>query len=111
MANTIDKNNLVPAELLEPLIAYFNPLRIILIGSVARGDAGPDSDIDLVVVLDDDVPPEMLSAKAVAEARKGYHGAVDIIPCRVSKLMARARPIGSFAHQVLRDGVRVYERQ
>ena len=102
---------LVPSELLEPLIAYFKPQQIILFGSVARGEAGPDSDIDLVVVLDDDVPPEKLAAKAVAEARAGYHGPVDIIVCRASKLKARARAIGSFAHLILRDGVSVYERQ
>src|SRR5690242_4992404 len=103
--------SLVPPELLDPLVAYFQPQRIILIGSVARGEAGPDSDIDLVVVLDDDVMPEKLRARAVAEARAGYHGPVDIILCRASKLKARARAIGSFAHLVLRDGVTVYERQ
>jgi predicted nucleotidyltransferase len=103
--------SLVPPELLDPLVAYFEPQRIILIGSVARGEAGPDSDIDLVVVVDDDVMPEKLTAKAVAEARAGYRGPVDIILCRASKLKARARAIGSFAHLVLRDGVTVYERQ
>lgn len=103
--------SLVPPELLDPLVAYFKPQRIILVGSTARGEAGPDSDIDLVVVLDDDVSPEKLTARAVAEARAGYHGATDIIPCRASKLRARARAIGSFAHMVLRDGVTVYERR
>ena len=104
-------NTLVPPELLDPLIAYFDPQKIILIGSVARGEAGPDSDIDLVVVLDDDVSLEMLSGKAVAEARASYRGAVDIIPCRVSRLQERARAVGSFAHQILRDGIIVYERE
>lgn len=107
----MDTVPLVPAELLDPLIAYFQPQRIILFGSTARGEAGLDSDIDLVVVLDDDAPPEMLKAKAVAEARAGYRGPVDIVLCRASKLQSRARAIGSFAHLVLRDGVSVYERR
>jgi predicted nucleotidyltransferase len=77
---------------------------------VARGEAGPDSDIDLVVVLDDDVPLEMLGGKAVAESRASYPCAVDLIPCRASVLRERARAIGSFAHQILRDGTTVYER-
>ena len=50
-------------------------------GSTARGEAGPDSDIDLLVVFDDDAPLESLSARAAYEARAGYHGPVDIIPC------------------------------
>jgi hypothetical protein len=28
---------LVPSELLDPVVAYFNPRRVILLGSVARG--------------------------------------------------------------------------
>ena len=40
---------LAPPELLDPVVAWFQPRRVILFGSVARGDAGPDSDIDLLV--------------------------------------------------------------
>ena len=101
----------VPAELLESVVAYFHPRRVILFGSQARRDAGADSDIDLLVELDDDAPIERLSAKAVQAARSGYHGAVDIIPCRAAILASRARAIGSFAYTILRDGVTVYERQ
>jgi predicted nucleotidyltransferase len=102
---------LVPEELLKSVVAHFAPQRIIVFGSVARGEAGPDSDLDLVVVLDDDTPLEMLGARSVYEARKNYKGAVDIIPCRAFKLRERARASGSFAHQVLRDGITVYERR
>ena len=37
--------------LTERIIAHCDPLRIILFGSYARGEAGPDSDVDLLVVL------------------------------------------------------------
>ena len=44
----------VPA-ILEPIVQQlarqFDPDQIILFGSHARGDAGPDSDLDLLVVL------------------------------------------------------------
>lgn len=33
------------------LVAMADPLRVLLFGSVARQDDGPDSDIDLLVVL------------------------------------------------------------
>lgn len=100
----------VPPELLDSVVAYFRPRRVILFGSHARGDAGPDSDIDLMVELDDDAPPEKLTLQAGYESRRGYDRAVDVIPCRASVLASRARAIGSFAHIVLRDGVVVYER-
>jgi hypothetical protein len=52
---------LVPPDLLDSVVAYFQPRRIILFGSAARGGAGPNSDIDLLVVVDDDAPPEKLA--------------------------------------------------
>ena len=33
------------------IVSRFHPERIILFGSHARGDAGPDSDVDLLVVM------------------------------------------------------------
>ena len=101
---------LVPVELLQSVVAHFRPQRVIVFGSVARGDTGPDSDLDLLVVLDDDVPREMLGANSVYQSRKDYHRAVDILPCRASVLAERARAKGSFADIVLREGITVYER-
>lgn len=105
-----DPATLVPESLLRSIVAEFAPQRVILFGSRARGDPQPDSDLDLLVVLDDDVPLEKLGAKAVYAARREYHHPVDIIPCRASVLEKRARAQGSFAHIVLRDGITVYER-
>ncbi len=104
------RGELVPDELLERVVAYFHPRRIILFGSRARGEAGPDSDIDLLVVLDDDAPADKLTLRAGYEARRGYDQPTDVIPVRESTLGMRARAIGSFAHIILRDGVTVYER-
>ena len=46
--------DLVPAELLDRVVRYFAPEAVILFGSHARGEAGPDSDYDLLVILPDD---------------------------------------------------------
>lgn len=110
MAAPVAPSSAVPAALLDAVVSYFHPRRVILFGSYARGEAGPDSDIDLLVIVDDETPAEMLSATAIHAAREGYHEPVDIIPYRASVLAERARAIGSFAHTVLRDGVTVYER-
>ena len=101
----------IPPELLDGIVAHFRPQRMILFGSAARREAGPESDIDLLVVVDDDTPPEAFSAKSIYQARSSYHGAVDILPCRASVLASRARAKGSFADIVLREGVTVYERR
>lgn len=100
----------VPDSLLQTIVEVYAPRRIVLFGSQARGDAGPDSDIDLVVVLDDDAPPESLSWRNRNAARKGFAGSVDIIPCRESVLAERALATGSFADTILREGQVIYER-
>lgn len=46
------------AEIVRRLVAAYQPERIYLFGSVARGDNGPDSDYDLLVIVPDEASPE-----------------------------------------------------
>jgi predicted nucleotidyltransferase len=103
-------NAVVPQTLIDAIVRTYAPQRVVLFGSRARGTATEDSDLDLLVVLDDDVPGETLSWRRRHEARGSYSGPVDIIPCRQGVLTERARVAGSFADTLLRDGVVVYER-
>jgi len=99
-----------PPELLARVIDYFHPRRIILFGSRARGEATADSDIDLLVILDDDAPREHLTLKAGWESRRGYNRATDVIPVRASVYDRRARIPGTLAYEAALDGISVYER-
>jgi predicted nucleotidyltransferase len=47
------------AKLVPRLIEHYNPIRIYLFGSTARGDYRDDSDLDFMVVLPDDAPQEL----------------------------------------------------
>jgi uncharacterized protein len=102
---------LIPSELLNPVVAYFNPRRVILFGSTARGEASRDSDIGLLVIVDDDTPPEKLTLRAGYEARRSYRGAVDVIPCREQTFQLKRRIAGTLPYEAALDGIVVYERQ
>ena len=39
-------------RIVKRIVQEFDPEQVILFGSQARGDAGPDSDVDLLVVMD-----------------------------------------------------------
>lgn len=41
----------VLAEMVRRIVSQFHPDKIILFGSHARGEAGPDSDVDLLVIM------------------------------------------------------------
>lgn len=101
---------MAPAALLDAVIAYFNPRRVILFGSHARGDAGPDSDYDLLVIVDDDTPQEKLRLEAGYTARRGYRRPADVVPCRESTFRRRARITGTLCHTAATEGIVVYER-
>ncbi len=100
----------VPPELLAPVVAFFNPRRVILFGSHARGDARPDSDIDLLVVVDDDTPAEKVTLRAGAASRRGYRNPADVIPVREATFQRKARIPGTLSRAAAREGVVIYER-
>jgi len=105
-----DHNPLVPSTLLDSVVAYFNPRRVIVFGSVARGETGPDSDIDLLVIVDDDTPAEKVTLKAGYECRKNYREPADVIPVREFVFQRNAQIAGTLSRAAVLEGVVVYDR-
>jgi HEPN domain-containing protein len=98
----------VPRALLDPVVEYFRPQRVILFGSRARGEATRDSDIDLLVVVDDDTPPEKLTWKARYEAQRSYRAAADVFPMRAEAFERERTVVGTLAAEADADGIVVY---
>ena len=98
---------LVPRELLDPVVEYFKPQRVILFGSKARGEASRDSDIDLLVVVDDDTPLEKLTWQAGYEAHR-YRRAADVFPMRAETFERNRTIVGTLAAEADADGIVVY---
>lgn len=100
--------DLVPRELLDSVVRHLRPQRIILFGSRARGDAREDSDIDLLVVVDDDLPPGALAGRTLLDACGNYDGAVDIVPFRRRNFTDDLRYVGSLPWIAEYEGIEVY---
>ena len=103
MATTI-----VPPGLLDRVVAYFHPQRVILFGSVARGEAGPDSDIDLLVIVNDDTPPDKLTWRAGHEATRTCPDPADVFPMRAETFEHDRIIVGTLAAEADTDGIVVY---
>jgi len=103
-AATVTLTDPLLAEIVHRLVAAYQPERIYLFGSKARGDAGPDSDYDLLVVAPDDAPPERRDSKLAYEVLWGVAASVDAVVCRSSWFHARTHLRASLPGTVLREG-------
>jgi len=97
-------------EITRRLVDFYHPVRVYLLGSVARGDSGPDSDLDFCVVVPDDAPGEVFRAGASRPARAGISAAADVVPWRRSDFDQRAAWVkSSLPATVIRERRVLYE--
>ena len=95
-------------EMVRRLVDVYSPLRIYLFGSQARGDAGPDSDYDLLVVLPDDAPKRLRSGGVGHEAIGAVGVPKDILVCTETYFTSRLHLNASFPSTVIREGKLIY---
>lgn len=92
----------------EIIVDYFSQEQVYLIGSTARGEARPDSDIDFVVVLPDDAPSEMFWG-GVHHRLRGIGYGIDVVPFRRSQFDRRSGWVMSLPAIALREGRLLYD--
>lgn len=97
------------ADMTDRIARDFNPLRIILFGSHARGDATADSDIDLLVVLPE-TPDKRQAAIEIRRALRDLPVSKDIVVTTPDEIARRGDLIGPVLRPALREGKVLYER-
>jgi len=98
----------VLAEVVRRLVEVYHPLRIYLFGSAARGDAGPDSDYDIMVVVPDEAPPEFQDCDLGYRVLRGLRIPKDILVWRWTEFDERLNLKASLPSTVLREGKLLY---
>ena len=99
----------IVAEIVLRLVDAYHPDRIYLFGSVARGDAGTNSDYDLMVVLNDDAPPPLRSEDPGYRALWGTRAAADVLVWVRSDFEKQLHLKASFPSTIVREGRLLYE--
>ena len=91
------------------IVERFDPDKIILFGSHARGDAGSDSDVDLLIVM----PVEGSRREKQLEVRVALPASrvpVDVVVTRPEDFAWRKNVVGTIERPAAREGKVLYVR-
>ena len=95
-------------EIVRRLVNAYDPERVYVFGSTARGDTGPHSDYDILVVVADETPPARRRSRLAYEALRGTGAAADVLVCTKSYFDRRRHLKASLPGSVLREGKLVH---
>ncbi len=96
-------------EMVRRIVERFDPEKVILFGSRARGDAGADSDVDLLVVMEVDGSKR----EKQIEVRLALHdisASKDIIVVRPVEFEKRRDIVGTIVRPAVHEGRLLYAR-
>lgn len=91
-------------EVVQRIVAAYEPERIYLFGSVARNEAGINSDFDLLVVVPDDASLQRRQSRLAYVALRGTGIAADVLVCTQGYFDARLHLKASLPATVIREG-------
>jgi predicted nucleotidyltransferase len=108
VAGELVRRDPVLAEVLGRLTRAYQPERIYLFGSMARGDAGADGDYDLMVIVPDDATPERRRSRLAYEVLWGTGAAADVLVWTATQFESRLHLPASLPATVVREGKLVH---
>lgn len=108
---TIDIRKRIPQKTIRSLVGMiaekFQPQKIILFGSYARGAIRPESDIDLLVIMETQLRP-IQQALEIRQFINPLFG-LDLIVYTPQQLQQRLAMGDSFLQDILAEGLVLYE--
>ncbi len=98
------------AGMVERLVTAFQPERIYLFGSKARGDDGPDSDYDLMVVVPEVHEPGYRLTQRAGRVLRDFATAVGVLVWSREAFDGRLHLKASLPAIIVDEGKLLYER-
>lgn len=95
-------------EIVRRLVEAYEPDSVYLFGSKARGEDGPDSDYDLMVVVPDQAPPERRRSRLAYQALRGTGTAADVLVWTRRAFDERLDLKASLPYAIVHEGKLLY---
>ena len=95
-------------SIVEKLALAYRPEAIYLFGSHARKTNGPDSDIDLLVIVEDTADRSRRGSQLAYRILRPFGKAMDVLVWRQSRFIEECRSKTSLPTTVLKEGVLLY---
>jgi len=97
------------AAIVRRVVELYHPERVYLFGSKARGDDGPDSDYDVMVVVPDEADGEQLQSRRFYEQPWDLERGADVVVIKRSSFEGRAaHVVTSLPATVICEGKLLY---
>jgi uncharacterized protein len=106
-ATRVEPDPAVIDDLVRQIVEAVHPLRIILFGSAARGEMGPDSDVDVLVVMPEGTH-RRFTAQRLYQCINRLGMAMDFLVATPGDLEKHRNNIGLIYRTILREGREVY---
>ena len=104
---TVKSNSTVIEQLVRKIVELVHPMRILVFGSAARDNMGPNSDIDVLVVMPEGVHRRH-TAQFIYRHARGIGVPFDILVATPGDLEKHKDNIGLIYKTVLKEGKEVY---
>lgn len=97
-------------SVVDEVVRAVDPVEVILFGSVARGEDGPDSDIDLLVVFEHIEAAEKRPMMARIRSAIETFAPIDVLVTGQAEMIERSDDVGSILYWPASEGRSVYRR-
>ena len=98
------------SAMVDRIVTRFDPIRVILFGSQARGDVNESSDVDLMVVLND-IPNKHTTTSEILHELMDMPISKDIIVVTPGEIEREGDVIGTITYDALQEGKIMYEKK
>jgi predicted nucleotidyltransferase len=110
MNRTTNENRAVLEEVIQRIVEVAHPDKVILFGSGARGELGPHSDLDILVITQEPVHRGRLTEKIYLNL-VGVGHAVDVIVVAPEDVVTYRDNPYLVIGPALREGIVIYDRE